>query len=69
MGFVDPVTAVVVLSGAHNIGQSRVTAQGQCSKGISPLTASPNSLTATTTPRWSSRPASVGESQVQEGRG
>ena len=38
MGFVDPVTAVAVLSGAHNIGQSRVTARSQCSKGISPLT-------------------------------
>ena len=27
MGFVDPVTSIAVLSGAHNIGQSRVNAR------------------------------------------
>jgi hypothetical protein len=44
MGFVDPVTSLTVLSGAHNIGQSRVTARSQCSKGINPLTSQPNSF-------------------------
>ena len=44
MGFVDPVTSLAVLSGAHNIGASRVTARSQCSKGINTLTAQPNSF-------------------------
>ena len=37
MGFTDPTTALVVLSGAHNIGASRVTPNtgaGSCSKGL-----------------------------------
>ena len=46
MGFADPKTALVVLSGAHNIGFSRVTnnTPGSCSKGIAPLTAAPQSF-------------------------
>ena len=34
MGFKDAVKAVAVLSGAHNVGNSRATAQGPCSRGI-----------------------------------
>ena len=44
MGFVDPVTSLTVLSGAHNIGQSRVTTRSQCSKGTGTLTAQSNSF-------------------------
>jgi catalase (peroxidase I) len=41
MGFSDPVTAVTVLSGAHNIGVSRVTGRDGCSRGlVSPLSLS-----------------------------
>jgi hypothetical protein len=34
MGFTAPEKSLVVLSGAHNIGRSRVTSRGACSKGI-----------------------------------
>ncbi|KAG1674464.1 hypothetical protein FOA52_003069 [Chlamydomonas sp. UWO 241] len=38
MGFSDPVTALTVLSGAHNIGSSRVTGTDFCSRGVGALT-------------------------------
>lgn len=41
MGFVDPVATLVVLSGAHNIGHSRLTVESGCSKGLGPFTAPP----------------------------
>jgi hypothetical protein len=34
MGFSDPSRAVAVLTGAHNIGQSRATGRSQCSRGL-----------------------------------
>ena len=34
MGFRDPVKAVTVLSGAHNVGNSRATQRGTCSRGL-----------------------------------
>ncbi len=33
-GFANPTASLAVLSGAHNIGNSRTTAQGPCSRGI-----------------------------------
>ena len=55
MGFRDPTTALAVLSGAHNIGQSRVTAGppignspvGRCGQGLGPMTSTPD--------RWADR--------------
>lgn len=41
MGFEDPLEALVVLSGSHNIGRSRVTA-GTCSQGFGHMTTPPN---------------------------
>jgi hypothetical protein len=34
MGFANPALAVATLSGAHNIGSSRATPRGQCSRGL-----------------------------------
>lgn len=34
MGFTNPIKALTVLSGAHNVGQSRVTQRSQCSQGL-----------------------------------
>lgn len=34
MGFTDPVKALTVLSGAHNVGVSRVTTASTCSRGL-----------------------------------
>ena len=34
MGFTDPVKALTVLSGSHNVGRSRTTQRSTCSKGL-----------------------------------
>jgi hypothetical protein len=44
MGFRNPVAAVAVLSGAHNLGASRATPQSTCSRGLGALTAQPNTF-------------------------
>nr|UBZ25213.1 L-ascorbate peroxidase [Chlamydomonas sp. UWO 241] len=44
MGFSNPTLAVVVLSGAHNIGRSRATPRDTCNRGLGPLTANDNSF-------------------------
>ena len=44
MGFVDPVTAVAVLTGAHNIGKVHATVASSCCKGLSSMTNHANSF-------------------------
>ena len=34
MGFKDPILSLVVLSGAHSIGQSRQAPRSVCSRGV-----------------------------------
>ena len=42
MGFKDPILSLVVLSGAHSIGQSRQAPRNVCSRGVVSRHASSN---------------------------